>query len=87
MTSPIRKKKETSAITHRQKFEGHTEPIWGAIHLPGGQRIITCSEDGSLRVWNVKLSENPLFPEWLRLCEVVRNFETRLRLCENGWRS
>ncbi|KAG2754396.1 WD40 repeat-like protein [Suillus brevipes Sb2] len=46
--------KETSAITHRQKFEGHTGSIWGAIHLPGGQRIITCSGDGSLRVWNVK---------------------------------
>jgi WD40 repeat protein len=46
--------KETSAITHRQKFEGHTGIVWGAIHLPGGQRIITCSVDGSLRVWNSK---------------------------------
>ncbi|KAG2750529.1 WD40 repeat-like protein [Suillus brevipes Sb2] len=54
MASPISKKKETSVITHRQKFEGHTEPVWGAIHLPGGQRIITCSVDGSLRVWNMK---------------------------------
>jgi len=54
MASPISKNKETSAITHRQKFEGHTETVWGAIHLPGGQRIITCSSDGSLRVWNLK---------------------------------
>ncbi|KAG2742989.1 WD40 repeat-like protein, partial [Suillus brevipes Sb2] len=54
MASPISKMKETSAITHRQKFEGHTSRIWGVIHLPGGQRIITCSEDGSLRVWNMK---------------------------------
>ncbi|KIK39017.1 hypothetical protein CY34DRAFT_808779 [Suillus luteus UH-Slu-Lm8-n1] len=54
MTSPISKKKETSVITHRQKFEGHTNIVWGAIHLPGGQRIITCSVDGSLRVWNLK---------------------------------
>ncbi|KIK41171.1 hypothetical protein CY34DRAFT_224742 [Suillus luteus UH-Slu-Lm8-n1] len=54
MASPISKKKETSAITHRQKFEGHTEIVWGAIHLPGGQRIMTCSKDGSLRVWNSK---------------------------------
>ncbi|KAG2754395.1 WD40 repeat-like protein [Suillus brevipes Sb2] len=54
MTSPNSKEKETPAITHRQKFEGHTGGIWGAIHLPGGQRIITCSVDGSLRVWNVK---------------------------------
>ncbi|KAG2737117.1 WD40 repeat-like protein, partial [Suillus brevipes Sb2] len=53
MTS-LSKEKETSAITPRQKFEGHTDFVWGAIHLPGGQRIITCSRDGSLRVWNVK---------------------------------
>ncbi|KIK37469.1 hypothetical protein CY34DRAFT_43057, partial [Suillus luteus UH-Slu-Lm8-n1] len=33
---------------------GHTNSVWGAIHLPDGQRIITCSLDGSLRVWNVK---------------------------------
>ncbi|KAG2741235.1 WD40 repeat-like protein [Suillus brevipes Sb2] len=54
MASPISKEKKTSVITHRQKFEGHTEPVWGAMHLPGGQRIVTCSLDGSLRVWNVK---------------------------------
>ncbi|KAG2746040.1 WD40 repeat-like protein [Suillus brevipes Sb2] len=54
MASPISKMKETSVITHRQKFEGHTKIVWGAIHLPGGQRIITCSSDGSLRVWNSK---------------------------------
>jgi WD40 repeat protein len=54
MSSAATKKKETSVITHRQKFEGHTESVWGAIHLPGGQRIITCSEDGSLRMWNLK---------------------------------
>ncbi|KAG2747303.1 WD40 repeat-like protein, partial [Suillus brevipes Sb2] len=54
MASSISNKKVTSAITHHQKFEGHTDWVWGAIHLPGGQRIITCSLDGSLRVWNVK---------------------------------
>jgi WD40 repeat protein len=54
MASPISKMKETSAITHCKKFEGHTDNVLGAIHLPGGQRIITCSEDGSLQVWNLK---------------------------------
>jgi WD40 repeat protein len=54
MASPISKKKETSVITHRQKFEGHTGIVYGAIHLPGGHRIMTCSLDGSLRVWNLK---------------------------------
>ncbi|KIK31491.1 hypothetical protein CY34DRAFT_66347, partial [Suillus luteus UH-Slu-Lm8-n1] len=37
-----------------QKFEGHTNIVIGAIHLSGGQRIITCSSDGSLRVWSSK---------------------------------
>jgi WD40 repeat protein len=37
-----------------QKFEGHTHVLEGAIHLPGGQRMMTCSWDGSLRVWNLK---------------------------------
>jgi WD40 repeat protein len=54
MSSAATNKKETSAITHRQKFEGHAESVYGIIHLPGGQRIITCSSDGSLRVWNLK---------------------------------
>ncbi|KIK45699.1 hypothetical protein CY34DRAFT_503186 [Suillus luteus UH-Slu-Lm8-n1] len=54
MSSAATKKEETSVITHRQKFEGHTKHVFGAIHLPGGQRIITCSLDGSLRVWNLK---------------------------------
>jgi WD40 repeat protein len=54
MTLPTAKTKQTSAITPRQKFEGHTDRVWGVVHLPGGQRIITCSFDGSLRVWNLK---------------------------------
>ncbi|KAG2738058.1 WD40 repeat-like protein [Suillus brevipes Sb2] len=54
MSSTATKQKETSAITHHQKFEGHTLWVYGAIHLPGGQRIMTCSGDGSLRVWNTK---------------------------------
>ena len=36
----------------RQKFNGHTDLVQGVIHLPGGKRMITCSGDGSLRVWN-----------------------------------
>jgi len=59
MASPIL----TSAITPRQKFEGHTDDVWGVIHLPEGQRIITCSYDGSLRVWNLKSGEQ-LREDW-----------------------
>ncbi|KAG2053337.1 WD40 repeat-like protein [Suillus hirtellus] len=51
MSLPIVGRQE---IKPHQKFGGHTSPVHGAIHLPGGQRIITCSSDGSLRVWNLK---------------------------------
>jgi WD40 repeat protein len=54
MAAPVVGRHETSTIKPRQKFEGHTEWVFGAIHLPGGQRMMTCSRDGSLRVWNLK---------------------------------
>ncbi|KAG2060735.1 WD40 repeat-like protein [Suillus hirtellus] len=54
MSSARVRRNETSAITPCQKFQGHTSYVFGAIHLPGGQRIMTCSWDGSLRVWNLK---------------------------------
>jgi len=47
----------TLAIRPSQRFEGHTDRVRGVIHLPGGQRIMTCSSDGSLRVWNLKTGE------------------------------
>jgi len=34
-----------------QTMRGHTWSVLGVAHLPDGQRIITCSEDGSLRLW------------------------------------
>jgi WD40 repeat protein len=34
--------------------EDHIDLVTGAIHLPDGQRMVTCSRDGSLRVWNLK---------------------------------
>jgi WD40 repeat protein len=37
----------------RQRFEG-IGSVLGVIHLLDGQRIITCSSNGSLRVWNLK---------------------------------
>ncbi|KAG2054603.1 WD40 repeat-like protein [Suillus hirtellus] len=48
------KPKKTLAMKPHQEFKGHTEWVRGVIHLPGGQQIITCSDDGSLRVWNLK---------------------------------
>jgi len=31
--------------------------ITGIVHLPGGRRIITCSDDGSLRLWDLESGE------------------------------
>jgi WD40 repeat protein len=54
MSSPVVGRQETSTIKPHKKFEGHTDAVTGAIHLPDGQRMMTCSFDGSMRVWNLK---------------------------------
>ena len=35
-------------------MRGHTNWVNGVAHLPDGRRIITCSVDGSLRLWDLK---------------------------------
>ncbi|KAJ8595416.1 WD40 repeat-like protein, partial [Rhizopogon salebrosus TDB-379] len=45
---------ETSTFEPRQIFKGHTDSVSGVIHLLDGQRIITSSQDGSLRLWNME---------------------------------
>ena len=35
-------------------MRGHTDWVTGVAHLPDGRRIITCSVDGSLRLWNLE---------------------------------
>jgi WD40 repeat protein len=35
-------------------MRGHTDMVKGIVRLPGGRRIITCSSDGSLRIWDLK---------------------------------
>jgi WD40 repeat protein len=54
MSSPTVGRQETTTIKPRQKFEGHDGWINGTIHLADGERMMTCSEDGSLQVWNLK---------------------------------
>ncbi|KIK40983.1 hypothetical protein CY34DRAFT_27776, partial [Suillus luteus UH-Slu-Lm8-n1] len=34
-------------------LRGHTHQVRGVAHLPGG-RIVTCSDDGSLRLWDLE---------------------------------
>jgi len=35
-------------------MRGHTGWVRGVAHLPDGRRIITCSSDGSLRLWEIE---------------------------------
>jgi WD40 repeat protein len=54
MSPPPLEMKKTSAVTPRKTMRGHTGYIFGVVHLPGRQRIITCSKDGSLRLWELE---------------------------------
>ena len=51
---PTAKIKSTSAIKPRQTMRGHDGSVQGVAHLPDGRRIVTCSSDGSLRLWNLE---------------------------------
>ncbi|KAG2343328.1 WD40 repeat-like protein [Suillus weaverae] len=53
MSSNTSAKLETLAVTPRQTMRGHTDRVNGVLHLPDGRRIITCSGDGSLRLWDL----------------------------------
>ena len=35
-------------------MRGHTDWVTGVAHLPDGRRIITCSDDSSLRLWEIE---------------------------------
>ncbi|KAG2341156.1 WD40 repeat-like protein [Suillus weaverae] len=48
--------KKMSAVTPSKTMRGHKKLVRGVAHLPGGQHIITCSLDGSLRLWDLKSS-------------------------------
>jgi WD40 repeat protein len=54
MLLPAAVTQETRAIRPYRKFEGHTVRVSGVIHLPGGHQMMTCSWDGSLRVWDLQ---------------------------------
>jgi len=42
------------AIRPCHKFEGHTGQVEDIIHLLRGQQMMTCSYDGSLRLWDLE---------------------------------
>ncbi|KAG2032338.1 WD40-repeat-containing domain protein [Suillus americanus] len=45
---------KTPEITPRQTMRGHTDWVNGSVYLPDGRHIVTCSWDGSLRLWNLE---------------------------------
>lgn len=45
---------EILATKPYQTMQGHTWKVYGVVYLPTGRRIITCSWDGSLRLWDLK---------------------------------
>jgi WD40 repeat protein len=55
--------KKKSAVSPCKTMRGHALPVLGVAHLPGGQRIITCSLDGSLRLWDLESSAQ-IGDEW-----------------------
>jgi len=46
--------KPACATQPRQTTRGHIHSVTGVAHLPDGRRIITCSHDSSLRLWEIE---------------------------------
>ncbi|KAG2341112.1 WD40 repeat-like protein [Suillus weaverae] len=63
MSSAAANMKKKSAVTPRKTMRGHTGRVRGVAHLPDAQRIITCSFDGSLRLWDLE-SGAQIGDEW-----------------------
>ncbi|KAG2145845.1 WD40-repeat-containing domain protein [Suillus clintonianus] len=51
MSSPTR---ESLEIMPDQTMRGHNDWVTGVVHLPSRRQIITCSKDGSLRLWDLQ---------------------------------
>ncbi|KAG2069022.1 WD40 repeat-like protein [Suillus decipiens] len=81
MSSAISKKQQTPVIAPRHRMRGHTHGVRGAVYLRCGQRIITCSGDGSLRLWNLE-SGTQIGHDW-RDCEDETGV-TAIALSPNG---
>ncbi|KAG2038666.1 WD40-repeat-containing domain protein [Suillus americanus] len=54
MSSQTSRKQETPTIIPYRTMQGHTAQVQGVVHLPDGRRNITCSVDGSLRLWDLE---------------------------------
>ncbi|KAG2341115.1 hypothetical protein BDR05DRAFT_966033 [Suillus weaverae] len=54
MSSPTAEMEETPALTPNQTMRGHTDWVRGTVHLHDGLHIVTCSQDGSLHLWDLE---------------------------------
>ncbi|KAG2125778.1 quinon protein alcohol dehydrogenase-like superfamily [Suillus clintonianus] len=54
MSSSTSEKQQMPAPTPHQTMRGHTYRVTGVVHLRSERRIITCSDDGSLRLWDLE---------------------------------
>ncbi|KAG2054825.1 WD40 repeat-like protein [Suillus hirtellus] len=63
MSSPASEINKMSESTPCKTMRGHTKYVFGVAHLPDRQRIITCSGDGSLRLWDLE-SGAQIGDEW-----------------------
>jgi len=53
-TVPASPTAKVPAIAPHRTIRGHSGFIEGVVHLPGGQHIITCSYDGSPKLWDIE---------------------------------
>ncbi|KAG2341548.1 WD40 repeat-like protein [Suillus weaverae] len=70
MSSPTIK---TPKVTPCQTMRGHTKDVKCVVHLPGGRRIITCSDGGSLRLWDLETG--------IQIGDCWRDGKEELKLC------
>ena len=61
-------------------LEGHTGPVWSVAFSSDGTRIVSGSDDKSVRVWN--MSTEPQVPRYLR--EKLTSSSTRSQ-GHSGW--
>ncbi|KIK31783.1 hypothetical protein CY34DRAFT_19575 [Suillus luteus UH-Slu-Lm8-n1] len=82
MSSQTSKKQQTPAVMPIKEMRGHTRRVRGVVHLPGGRRIVTCSSDGSLRLWDLE-SGTQIGEDW-RDDEAKKSGVHSIALSPNG---
>ncbi|KIJ08126.1 hypothetical protein PAXINDRAFT_120526 [Paxillus involutus ATCC 200175] len=53
----MREIQESGRIRYSIKAGGHEGGIWGIAYLPSSERVVTCSDDGTVMIWDVVSGE------------------------------